>query len=100
MDFATTTLGDSVIIQIPTRFDFRFVGEFRSRMEAVVDGSGKRVIVDLAETDYLDSSAMGMLLVLRDRARAKGKSVAIVHALGTVRTALNRARFEQIFDLQ
>lgn len=101
MSFATTTLPDSIVIRVPLRFDFRFVGQFRIHMEAAIDGEwGSEVVVDLADTTYLDSSAMGMLLVLRDKARAKGKSVVISRPDGVVREALQRARFEKIFDFR
>lgn len=101
MSFATTILPDSIVIRVPLRFDFRFVGQFRVHMEAAIDGgSGSEVVVDLADTAYLDSSAMGMLLVLRDKARAKGKSVVISRPDGVVREALQRARFEKIFDFR
>lgn len=98
MNFDTTTQADSIVIRVPLRFDFHFVGEFKGHMEAAVDGGrGSEVVVDLAGTTYLDSSAMGMLLVLRDRARAKGMEVIISRPGGIVREALERARFEKIF---
>lgn len=97
MSFATTTLADSIIVRAPSRFDFRFVGDFKVHMEAAIGGGGSEVVVDLAETTYLDSSALGMLLVLRDRAKAKGKAIIISRPEGVVREALQRARFEKIF---
>ncbi len=101
MNFDTTLHADSIVIRVPLRFDFRFVGEFRIHMETAIDqGSGSEVVVDLADTTYLDSSAMGMLLVLRDQARAKGKYVVISRPGGVVREALQRARFEKIFDFR
>lgn len=101
MNFVTTIQADSIVIRVPPRFDFRFMGEFRIHMEtAIDDGQGSELVVDLSDTTYVDSSAMGMLLVLRDRARAKGKYVVIARAEGVVKTALQRAKFEQIFDFR
>lgn len=101
MNFVTTTQADSTVIRVPPRFDFRFMGEFRTHMQAAIDdGSGSELVVDLTDAIYLDSSALGMLLVLRDRARAKGKYVVIARAEGMVKAALQRAKFEKIFDLR
>ena len=100
MSFATTTSADSIVVRVPSRFDFRFMTDFRVHMEAAIQGSGGSVVVDLADTTYLDSSALGMLLVLRDKARAKGKAVVISRPGGLVREALQRARFEKIFDFR
>lgn len=100
MSFATTTAADSIVVRVPSRFDFRFIGDFRVHMEAAIAGDGSEVVVDLAGASYLDSSALGMLLVLRDKARAKGKAVVISRPEGGVREALQRARFEKIFDFR
>lgn len=95
-----TALADSVV-RVPSRFDFRFVGDFKLHVEAAIDGGrSSEVVVDLAGTTYLDSAALGMLLVLRDKARARGKSIVISRPDGLVREALERARFEKIFDIR
>lgn len=101
MNFVTTMQADSIVIRVPPRFDFRFMGEFRTHMQAAIeDGHGAELVVDLTDATYLDSSALGMLLVLRDRARAKGKYVVIARAAGVVKTALQRAKFDEIFDFR
>lgn len=89
------------VVRVPSRLDFRVVGDFKVRMEAAISGAqGSEVVVDLADTSYLDSSALGMLLVMRDKARARGKSIVISGPGGLVREALERARFEKIFDFR
>jgi anti-anti-sigma regulatory factor len=56
--------------------------------------------VSLYETDYIDSSALGMLLVLRDLAVAKQISnLTITGAKGGVKQVLQMAKFEKFFTL-
>ncbi|MGE5465806.1 MAG: STAS domain-containing protein, partial [Ignavibacteria bacterium] len=59
-----------------------------------------RILVDFANTDYLDSAALGMLLILRDRARRYGRSVVLASASGAVRDVLNIANFSKLFDIR
>ena len=59
--------GQELTIAIQGRFDFGAHQAFRDAYERV-DGTPKRYQVDLQGTTYLDSSALGMLLLLRDHA--------------------------------
>lgn len=72
MSFATTMQDDATVIRVPSRFDFRVAQEFDKTADAATRATGGEIVIDFAETDYLDSSALGMLLVLRDRARSVG----------------------------
>jgi len=97
MSFATTTQDDATVIRVPSRFDFRVAQDFNKTVDTATHGAGSEIIIDLAETAYLDSSALGMLLVLRDRARAAGKSVVLARAGGTVKGVLGIANFQRLF---
>ncbi|HEX8986576.1 MAG TPA: STAS domain-containing protein [Rhodocyclaceae bacterium] len=101
MSFVTTTSADSIVIGVPVRFDFSLMRYFRSTVEeAVHRHPGNEIVVDLAKTNYLDSAALGMLLVLRDHARRGGKSVVLSRATGAVRSSLDVANFGKLFEFR
>lgn len=50
-------------------------------------------------TDYLDSSALGMLLVLRDRVANDHESIIIQGAKPEVKKILQIANFDKLFKL-
>ena len=56
-------------------------------------------LIDLAGVDYLDSSALGMLLLLRDRAAAASKAVSLENCRGNVRQVLDIANFGKLFKI-
>jgi anti-anti-sigma factor len=58
-----------------------------------------RYVIDLQHTDYMDSSALGMLLVLREHAGSGSASVAITRCKPEVRKILQIANFERLFDI-
>ena len=86
----------AVHIAISGRFDFSCHQEFRRSCEGT---SGvAEFIVDLSGTDYIDSSALGMLLLLRETA-GEGAQVRIVNCRPTVRRILEVANFHTLFPV-
>ena len=60
------------------RFDFNCFRDFRSTYEAALAQDGvKCVVVDLQQVQYIDSAALGILLLLRDKAAAQGAKVEL-----------------------
>ena len=85
-------------IKINGRFDFGVHNEFREATKIAGNGIAK-IEVDLANTDYLDSSALGMLLLLRDKVIDRRDSVHICNAKADVRKILEIANFDKLFVL-
>ena len=82
------------------RFDFTCHRGFKQAYEDAFAGAGvAEVVVDMGEVDYLDSSALGMLLLLRDKGKAMGKPVSLANCGGTVRDVLRVANFDKLFTL-
>jgi anti-anti-sigma factor len=93
-----TDNGKQVTIAVSGKFDFQLYDEFRS---AYVDttGVGVQYIVDLAGTDYLDSSALGMLLLLREHAGGEGSRIVITKVSPDVKKILDVANFGKLFEI-
>ncbi len=91
--------GNKVTIAVSGKFDFQLYDDFRS---AYVDtqGVGVEYVVDLSGADYLDSSALGMLLLLREHAGGEGARIRIVNASSEVRKILDVANFGKLFDIE
>lgn len=79
------------------RFDYACQQEFRECFVRYPKGSG--YIIDLRDVNYIDSSALGMLLLLRDYAGGDNSKVTIKGASEFVTSALKMARFERLFAL-
>ena len=56
-------------------------------------------VINLGQTDYLDSSALGMLLLLREYAGGDKADIRILNCKPEVRTIFNVANFQQLFAL-
>jgi anti-anti-sigma factor len=89
----------NAVIQLQGRFDFNAHREFREAVDSALASSAREIQVDLAGVDYLDSSALGMLLMLRDKAKGGNREVALVKCAGAVKQVLDIANFGKLFRI-
>ena len=90
--------GKKLTIKIKGRFDFGKHQEFRDAYERQPRRPDS-VVVDLKDTTYLDSSALGMLLLLRDHAGGDHAQIRLLNCNGDVRKILAISNFEQLFQI-
>jgi HptB-dependent secretion and biofilm anti anti-sigma factor len=101
MDANVTVSPELATLHLIGRFDFRAHREFREAVEKLLEQApGKTVHVNLSEVSYLDSSALGMLLMLRDKAKSASRDVQLVGVKGSVRQVLDIANFSKLFSIQ
>lgn len=91
--------GNQVTIYIQGRFDFSSHQEFRAAYEKLPKAP-TFFRVDLQGTSYLDSSALGMLLLLRDYAGGDKANIEILNCSSDVKKILTISNFEQLFTIQ
>ena len=93
-----STDGSELIISVTGRFDFGSHQEFREAYERQPTKPGL-ITVDLASATYLDSSALGMLLLLRDYAGGDKGKLRLVNSSPDVRKILAISNFDKLFDI-
>jgi anti-anti-sigma factor len=88
-------------IVLAGRFD---VSSHRVFRDSYASGLGANDVqefeIDLHEVEYLDSSALGMLLMLREKAQASNQTVALSNCGGTVKQILDAANFGRLFAMR
>ena len=87
-----------LIIRVSGQFDFGLHREFRDAYRDVKDVP--MFVVDLRNTEYMDSSALGMLLLLREHAEAQNAKVELRHVGGELDRILRIANFHQLFPIR
>jgi anti-anti-sigma factor len=98
MQIATTVTGSKAVLNLNGRFDFHSHSEFRTAYENALNMPAVRDLsVSFNNVDYLDSSALGMLLLLREKADALGKTVSLDGLHGMVKQVLEIANFSKLF---
>lgn len=90
--------GREIRMTISGRFDFSVQGEFRDAYRNV-NVEGAVFHVNMAATEYMDSSALGMLLLLREHAESLRGRVIIESPSAESTRILRIAKFDQLFTL-
>lgn len=100
MSISTTVSngGDKVTISVSGKFDFQLYDDFRSAYTET-KGSSTAYEVNLSAADYLDSSALGMLLLLREHAGGDSSKIEITQISDDVRKVLEVANFGKLFNI-
>lgn len=98
MSFETKMEAGVLMIKIGGRFDFSVHKQFRDATSQVL-GNIKKIEVDLSATPYLDSSALGMLLILRDKMAENKEAVVLKGAAADVKKILQIANFDKLFTI-
>ena len=91
---------NKAVLALTGRFDFTVHKEFRNVTEKLLETESlKEIELNLQDVDYLDSSALGMLLLLKDHANQKGATIAISGCQDTVKQILEVANFSKLFKI-
>lgn len=90
--------GKTLTIAIDGRFDFSAHQDFRKAYEQL-GRSVSAYVLDMSKATYLDSSALGMLLLLRDHAGGDNANISLVNCNDDVKKILTISNFQQLFKL-
>jgi len=90
--------GKALTIQIQGRFDFTSHEQFCEAYEKP-HVYPNTYIVDMESTTYLDSAALGMLLLLNDYAGGDFRKVRIINCCPDVKKILAISNFDKLFHM-
>lgn len=91
--------GKQLVISIDERFDFSLHQQFRDAYNNLTTQE-LTYIVDLSQTEYMDSSALGMILLLKDHVQLYAGQLIISKPSDTVRKILEIAQFQRLMTIE
>lgn len=99
MSLRTSREGDTVVVGIEGQL---VAGNRQQLREAVVneiERGARSVIIDFADTGYVDSAGLGVLVSLSKRVREVNASLRLVNLNEDLRTLFELTRLDTLFDL-
>lgn len=90
--------GKEVTIKIDGRFDFGSHHDFRDAYRGATE-SGTIFLLDMANTDYMDSSALGMILLLKEYSSSLSGDIKIINVNTEIKNILKIANFDKLFSV-
>ena len=92
-------MNDKAVVVLPKRFDYGYHKEFQKKCsECIDDASVQHIVFDFGNVEYLDSAALGMMMMWQRRAAAANKKMYIKGAKGATEQILAMANMQRIFD--
>lgn len=92
-----TNEGHDVTIRTDERFDYSAHSEFRAAYKD--SPTNANYTVDMSHTSYMDSSALGMLLLLREYAGGDNSSIHITGCNPEIKKILEISNFHKLFQV-
>lgn len=100
MEIRQIKAGNVATLFLSGRFDFNSHREFKEAYTLfLTDPEVSTLEVNFANVVYLDSSALGMLLMLRERGEGVGKQVVLRNPNEIVAQILDIANFHKLFTI-
>lgn len=99
MSVSCSVSGNVVNIGVTGRFDFSSHKEFREAYRSTPEGSNNEYNIDMSATEYVDSSALGMMLLLREYAGGDESNVSITGCRKEVKDILIVSNFDKLFKI-
>jgi len=100
MTFTIQTDPQHGLLRLEGTFTFDGHAAFKAATTEALDAGHPAIALDLSGVSYMDSASLGMLLLLREKAQAKGVKVVLSRPSPTVLTILRVVQFGKLFDIQ
>jgi len=99
MSVTSSISGNQLTISISGRFDFSAHKDFRSAIDSISENHVTSATVDMRTAEYIDSSALGMLLMLKNKMGDSKEAVSIINSSPDVKKIFEISNFGQLFTL-
>jgi anti-anti-sigma factor len=99
MDITVTEDKKNTTIALRGRFDFQAHQEFRRTVEGLLRAGRSSLTLDMSQLNFIDSSALGMLLLARESCEKAGGEVVLDKPQEYVDKVLRLCHFDLLFQV-
>jgi anti-sigma B factor antagonist len=92
--------GGVVAVAVSGEIDLFTAPELKAAIADAVDGGSTRIVVDLTQTTFLDSTALGVLIGAVKRLRSTDGALSIVNTDATIAKTFEITGLDQIFTIR
>lgn len=89
--------GDWQVVSVAGEIDITTAPQFRERLFEVIDEGHGQVVVDLGSVDFLDSTALGVMVGAHKRLREDGPGLVIAAAPPSILRVLEVTGLSTVF---
>jgi anti-sigma B factor antagonist len=95
-----TVTDNHVVVNLSGSIYVEEAAQIRESLIGYIEKGHKTFVVDLGNVDYIDSSGLGTLVAIQNRALQNGGSVIIKNLKGLVKDLFELTRLTKVFEIQ
>ena len=100
MNYTYSELGDSIELSLMGSFTFTDNKTFLSLLDKIEKERHLHVKIDLGKVDFIDSAALGLLLLAKDKCNRSSHTLSLQNPIGHVKEVFKISRFEELFNIE
>ena len=94
-----TEVGSIDVIKLPNRMTMAGAAAQRHALRDLVDSGRNRLVIDMGNVEFVDSSGLSVLVSAVKAARASGGDVVLLDLSGPVRSLIELTRLHYVFEI-
>lgn len=99
MEYTKTNNGNVFNVVLRGKFTFSDHKGFKELFDFFENKDMNRMEIDITNVEFVDSAALGLLLLARDEANKTSKTLQIKGPNGQVKKMFEISRFYELFDI-
>lgn len=99
MGFTVSNQGDVTVVEVEGQLIVGNRQELKQRVLEDLEGGARKFVVDFAETGYIDSSGLGVLVSLSKKIREKGGELRLSSLNEDLRTLFELTKLDTLFRI-
>lgn len=100
MEYVNTANGDIMELSLKGRFTFADNKTFVGLLDNMANQNFSKVVIDLANVEFIDSAALGVLLLARDRCEKSSMILLLRNPTGQVKQMFKISKFNDLFQIE
>ncbi len=99
MQIERSTVQSAVVVKLEGRFEFETRNEYKRLIGQIVQDGHRQLVLDLERVTFLDSSALGLLLLTDQNFKLKKGTFGLVKPTGYVRQVIELANLPRVIPV-
>jgi anti-sigma B factor antagonist len=99
MNLFKTSLGGADVIRLPERLTMANAADHRHAIRDLVDQGHARLVMELGQVEFVDSSGLSVLVSAMKAARAAGGEVVLANLTPQVQALVELTRLHHLFEI-
>jgi anti-sigma B factor antagonist len=87
------------VVQLPPRLVMANAGEARGQLKQIISSGSGKVVINLAETEFMDSSGLAVIVAGLQTARKMDGDLNLAHMSDTIRALFELTRLHTVFQI-